>query len=259
MVCTPLSRQYSLVFMWNINILWQDGSSPVGGDETLDLLMSVDSVPVDPVAVDTIPCNLPQDYSPGVAPEAPSSSSSGSAMSLSQIDQRIMELQFLGCKRLSWQIGLNGYVPIWSMEPQKLHKKCLLGFWGLYLIYSGSAWLWIHRWLDLMSFGLLDSKCIYLIVWPYKNLYHPKNPHSLCPDSSTKKSQNDVTDFKFCWVIKHCFRTNRRPLRLKALKSRTGFCLQACGILVPVSFQINFNWIQLTILFVGWIMPTMKP
>ena len=70
---------------------WEEpGSAP--GDDTLDELMNVDSVPLDPSAVETLPCNLPGDYSPGPLPEAPSSS-----RTLSDIDARIAELQFLGC------------------------------------------------------------------------------------------------------------------------------------------------------------------
>lgn len=59
--------------------------------------MGVDSVPDDPTQEETLPTHLPDDFSPGVVSEVPSSSTASSATaSLTLLDQRILELQFLG-------------------------------------------------------------------------------------------------------------------------------------------------------------------
>ena len=90
---------------------WEEPESALGND-TLDELMTVDSVPLDPSAHDTLPCSLPGGYSPGPLPEAAAPSSS--SRSLSEIDARIAELQFLGCKlSLGW---LNVGWIMWSLR-----------------------------------------------------------------------------------------------------------------------------------------------
>lgn len=67
----------------------------------------MDAAPLDPSTLDTLPCSLPREYSPGVQPdpphEEPSSSSarpSTDAMPLSLIDQRIRELEHLATRAL---------------------------------------------------------------------------------------------------------------------------------------------------------------
>ncbi len=54
--------------------------------------MGVDSVPVDPTAAETSPCTLPTDIP---VPEA--SPTTSPTLALSEIDKRILELQFFGC------------------------------------------------------------------------------------------------------------------------------------------------------------------
>ena len=69
----------------------EPGSEP--GPDTLDMLMEVQSIPLDPNDRETLPVNLPADFSPGpsAAEELPSSSSG-----VDDIDRRILELEFLG-------------------------------------------------------------------------------------------------------------------------------------------------------------------
>ena len=80
---------------------WEERESASLGEETLENLMGVDSVPLDPTAAETMPYTLPTGIP---APEAmPATSPS---MTLSELDKRILELQFFGC---AWvMVGLMG-------------------------------------------------------------------------------------------------------------------------------------------------------
>ena len=51
---------------------------------------------IDPSAVDTLPCDLPGDFSLAEPSPPPAESSSAACSSLSELDRRILELQFLG-------------------------------------------------------------------------------------------------------------------------------------------------------------------
>lgn len=94
----------------------QDSQEPVL-DDGLDTLMDdsqVDSMPLpdagasapsDPSTFETLPTDLPDDFalrapSPASPPAPPAAHNQAAEMSMSELDRRILELQFLGLQRV---------------------------------------------------------------------------------------------------------------------------------------------------------------
>ena len=77
------------------------------GDSMGDSAMPAPSVVprCDPSAVDTLPCDLPGDFSLAMPSPPPAESSSAASSSLSELDRRILELQFLGWDK-GWPLHL---------------------------------------------------------------------------------------------------------------------------------------------------------
>lgn len=82
----------SLIF--SNSTIWEEPSSPIG-DDTLEAVMSVDSLPSDPTAMDTLP--LPPDFEIPQAALMEPVIPAPAEMPLSEIDKRILELQSFGC------------------------------------------------------------------------------------------------------------------------------------------------------------------
>ena len=77
------------------------------GDSMGDSAMPAPSVVprCDPSAVDTLPCDLPGDFSLAMPSPPPAESSSAASSSLSELDRRILELQLLGWDK-GWPLHL---------------------------------------------------------------------------------------------------------------------------------------------------------
>lgn len=105
--------------------MWQDPVPALEDgvyDEVMSVRYDVDSMPLDwmgdsampapsvvprcdPSAVDTLPCDLPGDFSLAMPSPPPAESSSAASSSLSELDRRILELQFLGWDK-GWPLHL---------------------------------------------------------------------------------------------------------------------------------------------------------